>query len=54
MIAHSKIFINQLPLLDFYHPGDIFLENRMKSFEKKNLGDELFGKNPEVLVIPEN
>ena len=47
----NKFFINQLPLLDVYQPADIDNKNMMKAFNKKNLGDELFTKDPEILVL---
>ncbi len=52
--CHIIYFLkNQLPLLNFYHPGDIYYEERMSAFDKKYLGDEIFREKPEVLVIPE-
>ena len=50
----NLFFINKLPLLDIYHPDDIFYEDRMKAFGKKYLGDELFNKKPEIIVITLN
>lgn len=49
-----KFFINQLPVLDVYHPSDIYRKNRMKAFGKENLGDDLFNTNPEILVLSAN
>ncbi len=50
----NYFFSNNLPILDVYHPDDIFHKDRMKPFNKKNLGDELFNKNPEILVLTED
>lgn len=49
-----KFFINKLPILDFYHPSDIFKTSRMKAFKNSNTGDVLFEKNPDILILPEN
>ena len=49
--AINKFFINQLPLFDIYQPDNIDLKDSLKAFNKKNLGDELFTKDPEILVL---
>ena len=50
----TKFFMNQLPLMDLYHPADIFYEDRMRAYNKKYSGDELLNTNPEILVLSEN
>tara|TARA_Y100000591_G_C21835591_1_gene702275 strand:- start:999 stop:2492 length:1494 start_codon:yes stop_codon:yes gene_type:complete len=50
----NLFFINQLPITDIYHPDDIFYEDRMRAYDKKYLGDELFAKKPEIIVIKLN
>ena len=40
-----------MPLLDIYQPDNIDLKDSLKAFNKKNLGDELFTKDPEILVL---
>ena len=29
-----KFILNQLPITDFYHPNDIFYEDRMRAFAR--------------------
>ena len=47
----NKFFMNKLPLLNFYHPADIGKKHRMKSYGIEHSGDELFSKEPTILVI---